>query len=198
MPSLVQNAVLRPFWFVFADSGGPRIYLPTQWFQTLTGWKVAPITVFKLIPRKPGINDLFVAQVIESKRRMDGDERGAVLASKERDQSGLVRTHEEHPVVVHNADAKPVKPTGAAKEVSAECRILGEKDNRRKLNAKRLNGDLVLIGCERSSHGPKTLKPAGFNFQSEDLGVLALKDAMRGAGIQFSQQIDRLAPYGTA
>jgi hypothetical protein len=44
----------------------------------------------------------------------------------------------------------------------------------------------VLIGCERSSHGPKTLKAAGFNFQSEDLGVLALKNAMRGAGIPVS------------
>ena len=127
---------------------------------------------------------------------MREEELTGTLASKERDQSGLVRTHEEHPVVVHNADAKPVKPTGATKEVSAECRILSEKDNRRKLNAKRLNGDLVLIGCERSSHGPKTLKPAGFNFQSENLGVLALKDAMRGAGIQFRQEIDRLAPYG--
>jgi hypothetical protein len=94
----------------------------------------------------------------------------AVPALRNRKQfssSGLVRTHEEHPVVVHNADAKLVKPTGAAKEVSAECRILGEKDSRRKLNAKRLNSDLVLIGCERSSHGPKTLKPAGFNIQSE-------------------------------
>jgi len=51
MPSLVQNAALKPFWFVFADSGGPRIYFPTQWFQTLTAWKVAPIAVFKLIPQ---------------------------------------------------------------------------------------------------------------------------------------------------
>ena len=48
-------------------------------------------------------------------------------ASKVCGQSGLVRPHEEHPVVVHNADAKPLKPTGAAKEVSAECRILSEK-----------------------------------------------------------------------
>ena len=118
------------------------------------------------------------------------------LASKERDKSGLVRTDEEHTVVVHNADSKPVKPTGAAKEVSAECRVLGEKDNRRKLNAKGLNGDLVLIGCERSSHGPKTLKSAGFNFQSEDLGVLALKDAMRCAGIQFRQEFHRLPADG--
>jgi hypothetical protein len=50
---------------------------------------------------------------------MDGDEKEELtgtLASKEREHSGLVRTHEEHPVVVHNADAKPVKPTGAAKE----------------------------------------------------------------------------------
>jgi len=54
--------------------------------------------------------------------------------------SRLVRTYEEHPVVVHNADAKPLKPTGATKEVSAECRILSEKDNRRKLDAKGLNG----------------------------------------------------------
>jgi hypothetical protein len=67
------------------------------------------------------------------------EELTGTLASKEREQSGLVRTHEEHSVVVHNADAEPVKPTGAAKEVSAECRILGKKDNRRKLNAKRLN-----------------------------------------------------------
>jgi hypothetical protein len=127
---------------------------------------------------------------------MREEELTGTLPLKKRGQSGLVRSDEELPVVVHNADSKPVKPTGAAKKVSAECRILGEKDNRRKLNAKRLNGDLVLIGCERSSHGPKPLKPAGFNFQSQDLGVLALKDAMRGAGIQFRQEIDRLAPYG--
>ncbi len=53
---------------------------------------------------------------------------------------------------------------GATKRVSAECLILGERDNRRKLNAKLLNGDLVLIGCERSSHGPPhrpARKPAG-------------------------------------
>ena len=130
---------------------------------------------------------------------MDGNENEeftGTLASKEREHSGLVRTHEEHPVVVHNADAKPVKPTGAAKEVSAECRILGEKDNRRELHAKRLNCDLVLVCGKRSSHGSKTLKPAGLNVQPKQLSVLAFKDAMRGASIQFRQEFHRLSSDG--
>ena len=105
----------------------------------------------------------------------------AIAASKDPEQSGFVRTHEEHPVVVDNSDAKAVEPTGAAKEVPAECRILGEEDDRRKLNAKRMNCDHVLMGCKRSSHGPKTLQLAGFNFQSQNVGVLTLEDAVCGA-----------------
>jgi hypothetical protein len=108
----------------------------------------------------------------------------------------LVRTHEEHPVVVHNADAKPVKPTGAAKKVSAESRILGEKYNGRELNAKRLNCYLVLVRGERSSHSAKTLKPAGLNVQPKHLSVLVFEDAMRGASTQFRQEFHRLSADG--
>jgi hypothetical protein len=49
----------------------------------------------------------------------------------------LVWAQEEHPVVIDNADAKTVKPTGSAKEVSVECWILGEEHGCRKLDAKR-------------------------------------------------------------
>ena len=108
--------------------------------------------------------------------------------------SGFVRAQEEHTVVVDNGDAKAVKPTGPAKEVPAEYWILGEEDNRRKLDAKRLDCDLVLIGCERSRHRPETLKSAGLDIQSKHLSVLALEYAMCSARIQLGCEFDRLSP----
>jgi flavin reductase (DIM6/NTAB) family NADH-FMN oxidoreductase RutF len=108
--------------------------------------------------------------------------------------SGIVRAQEEHTVVVDNGDAKAVNPTGPAKEVPAEYWILGEEDNRRKFDAKRLDCDLVLIGSERSHHRPETLKPAGLDIQSKHLRVLALEYAMCGARIQLGYEFDRLSP----
>jgi hypothetical protein len=85
-------------------------------------------------PQNPVLNDLSVAQVVESKRRMDSDKRGAVDrhsgAVETASSSGLVRAHEEQAVVVDNGDAKAVKPTGAAKEVPVECGVLGKEDDR--------------------------------------------------------------------
>jgi hypothetical protein len=106
----------------------------------------------------------------------------------------LVRAHEEQAVVVDNGDAKAVKPTGAAKEVPVEYGVLGKEDGRGKLDTKRLNCDLVLLGCKRPSHGPETLKAAGIDVHSKHLSVLALKDAMCGARIQFCQERNRLPP----
>ena len=84
---------------------------------------------------------------------------GQTSAVFERSETlGLVRSHEEHPVVIYNADAKAIQPTGAAEKVSAECRILGEEDHCLKLNAQRLNGNLVFVCGERSSNCSKTLK----------------------------------------
>jgi len=97
----------------------------------------------------------------------------------------VVRAEEEHPVIVDNADAKAVKPTGPAKEVPVECWILSEEGNRGELDVERLNCDLVLIGGKRSSHGPKTLKPARFYGQTQHLSVFALEDAICSARIQF-------------
>lgn len=62
-----------------------------------------------------------------------------------------------------------------------------EGKNRRKLDTERLNCDLVLKSCERPDHGPEALKPAGVNFHSKNLTLLALKDAMCGARVRFAK-----------
>ena len=85
-------------------------------------------------PQNPVSNDLSVSQIIESKRRIEGDERGGVDshsgAPETASSSGLVRAHEEQAVVVDYGDAQAVKPTGAAKEVPVECGVLGKEDDR--------------------------------------------------------------------
>ena len=94
----------------------------------------------------------------------------------------LIRTQNEHPIIIDDGDAEAVE--------------LGEKDGRGKLDHKCLNRDFVLICCKPSGHSPETLKPSRFDVHSKHLGVLALKNAMCGARIEFCQEFDRLRSNG--
>lgn len=99
--------------------------------------------------------------------------------------SALIYTQKERPAVIDYTDAKPIKPTGAVQEISAERFLLRKEYGRRKLDAKRFDCDVVLIGGKRSRNGSKTLKPAGFDFQPEE--------AICGIGIQFRYKLHGLS-----
>jgi len=71
---------------------------------------------------------------------------------------------------------------------------LNEKHDCGKLNSKRSDRYLLLIGGKRSSYGPKTLQPAGLNIQFKYPGLLALENAMRGTRVQLCQQLHRSFP----
>ena len=71
----------------------------------------------------------------------------------------VVRAQEKHPIVIDDADVEAVQPAETAQEVPVECLVLGEKDNRRELDAECVDGDLVLIGCKRSGGRSETLNP---------------------------------------
>ena len=90
--------------------------------------------------------------------------------------------------MVNDPDAKAAKPTRTSYEVSRETRFLGEEDDRRKLDAKSMERDLVFISHKKPRHRLKTLTSSRFDFQTKRISVPALEDAVRSTRVQLRNE----------
>src|SRR5437763_242604 len=94
----------------------------------------------------------------------------------------VVRTQQEHAIIVDDSDANAIEPPSAAQKISAECRVLSEENDRREFDAKRMKNDLVFIGDKRATHRAEALSTSRFHVQPKLFSISALKNTMCGTG----------------